>query len=113
MSEISYFRPIRPIQAVGIKCIAFLRQYGKFTCRRLFCENLYINIYIFHLQKHNTDLQSRIYADCQKIGVMPLPGGSLIHEPWCLSGSIWIVSYNLCLNIMFSVFCKLCCLTKM
>ena len=25
---------------------------------------------------------------------MSLPGGSLIHEPWWLSGSIWVVSYN-------------------
>ena len=38
MSEISYFRPIMPIQAVGMKYNAFLMQNSMFTCRRLFCE---------------------------------------------------------------------------
>ena len=42
ISEISYFRPIRPIQAVGMKYNAFLMQNGKFTCRRLFCEILVV-----------------------------------------------------------------------
>ena len=38
MSEISYFRPIMPIQAAGMKYKAFFMQSGMFTCRRLFCE---------------------------------------------------------------------------
>ena len=49
----------------------------------ILCKYIMIYIYIIymvHLQVHFMELQYKIYAGFEKIGVMPLPGGSLMHE---------------------------------